>query len=50
MCCRELERVNVGISAHTDFEFFTLMAQDAPGLQFLTRRRGDAVRPATPLG
>ena len=24
-----------GISAHTDFEFFTLMHQDAPGLQFL---------------
>lgn len=26
---------NVGISAHTDFEAFTLMHQDAPGLQFL---------------
>ena len=42
---RELEKINVGISAHTDFEFFTLMAQDAPGLQFLTRRPGAAVRP-----
>jgi len=26
---------NVGISAHTDFEAFTLMHQDAPGLQFI---------------
>jgi len=26
---------NVGISAHTDFEVFTLMHQSAPGLQFL---------------
>lgn len=28
-------RANVGISAHTDFEAFTLMHQDAPGLQFI---------------
>ena len=27
--------VDRGIAAHTDFEFFTLMEQDAPGLQFL---------------
>ena len=29
------ERANVGISAHTDFEAFTLMHQGAPGLQFI---------------
>lgn len=28
---------DVGISAHTDFEAFTLMHQDAPGLQLLPR-------------
>jgi isopenicillin N synthase-like dioxygenase len=27
---------DTGISAHTDFEAFTLMHQDAPGLQFLS--------------
>jgi isopenicillin N synthase-like dioxygenase len=26
----------MGISAHTDFEAFTLMHQDAPGLQFMS--------------
>jgi len=31
----DAERVNVGISAHTDFEAFTLMHQDAAGLQFI---------------
>ena len=30
-----LAEANVGISAHTDFEAFTLMHQSAPGLQFL---------------
>merc|ERR1711862_745722 len=30
-----MHKANVGISAHTDFEAFTLMHQDAPGLQFL---------------
>ena len=29
-----------GISAHTDFEFFTLMHQDKPGLQFMLPVRG----------
>ena len=34
----ELEQANVnGISAHTDFEAFTLMHQDAPGLQVRAR-------------
>lgn len=31
----KLHKANVGISAHTDFEAFTLMHQSAPGLQFL---------------
>eukprot|EP00697_Spironema_sp_BW2_P017746 gnl/Spiro4/9534_TR5052_c0_g1_i1.p1 gnl/Spiro4/9534_TR5052_c0_g1~~gnl/Spiro4/9534_TR5052_c0_g1_i1.p1 ORF type:complete len:379 (-),score=68.91 gnl/Spiro4/9534_TR5052_c0_g1_i1:77-1171(-) len=31
------EDANIGISAHTDFEAFTLMHQDASGLQLLTR-------------
>lgn len=31
----EAARANVGISPHTDFEAFTLMHQDAPGLQFI---------------
>lgn len=31
----DAERASVGISAHTDFEAFTLMHQDAPGLQFI---------------
>lgn len=31
----ELDNANVGISAHTDFEAFTLMHQNAPGLQFV---------------
>ena len=30
-----IHNANVGISAHTDFEAFTLMHQDAPGLQFM---------------
>lgn len=30
-----IREANVGISAHTDFEAFTLMHQDAPGLQFM---------------
>jgi isopenicillin N synthase-like dioxygenase len=30
-----IQKANVGISAHTDFEAFTLMHQDAPGLQFM---------------
>ena len=30
------EEADTGISAHTDFEAFTLMHQDAPGLQFLS--------------
>jgi isopenicillin N synthase-like dioxygenase len=30
-----LQKANIGISAHTDFEAFTLMHQSAPGLQFL---------------
>uniref|UniRef100_A0A7S3ZF50 Fe2OG dioxygenase domain-containing protein n=1 Tax=Lotharella globosa TaxID=91324 RepID=A0A7S3ZF50_9EUKA len=32
----EAAEANTGISAHTDFEAFTLMHQDAPGLQFLS--------------
>eukprot|EP00040_Diaphanoeca_grandis_P017581 m.91924 g.91924 ORF g.91924 m.91924 type:complete len:440 (+) comp26510_c0_seq2:129-1448(+) len=31
----EAAKANIGISAHTDFEAFTLMHQDAPGLQFM---------------
>lgn len=31
----EVARTNTGISPHTDFEAFTLMHQDAPGLQFI---------------
>ena len=34
---------NFGISAHTDFEAFTLMHQDAPGLQFIHRGTGEWV-------
>ena len=30
-------RADVGIAPHTDFEAFTLMHQDAPGLQLLSR-------------
>ena len=30
-----IHNANIGISAHTDFEAFTLMHQDAPGLQFM---------------
>jgi len=33
----EEEEANVGIAPHTDFEAFTLMHQDAPGLQLLRR-------------
>lgn len=33
--------MTTGISAHTDFECFTLMHQSAPGLQILPRRRPD---------
>ena len=33
---KEAETANRGISAHTDFEAFTLMHQDAPGLQFIS--------------
>mmetsp|Transcript_7461 Transcript_7461/g.23472 ORF Transcript_7461/g.23472 Transcript_7461/m.23472 type:complete len:395 (+) Transcript_7461:151-1335(+) len=32
-----LHPADVGIAPHTDFEAFTLMHQDAPGLQLLTR-------------
>mmetsp|Transcript_59999 Transcript_59999/g.133790 ORF Transcript_59999/g.133790 Transcript_59999/m.133790 type:complete len:375 (+) Transcript_59999:41-1165(+) len=32
---RRREEANYGISPHTDFEAFTLMHQNAPGLQFL---------------
>mmetsp|Transcript_28206 Transcript_28206/g.84473 ORF Transcript_28206/g.84473 Transcript_28206/m.84473 type:complete len:383 (-) Transcript_28206:46-1194(-) len=35
----EIEAADVGIAPHTDFEAFTLMHQDAPGLQLL--KRGD---------
>jgi len=35
MSAEEAEKVNAGISPHTDFELFTLMHQDASGLQFL---------------
>ena len=31
----DAEKANIGISAHTDFEAFTLMHQDAAGLQFI---------------
>lgn len=31
----DAKEANMGISAHTDFEAFTLMHQDAPGLQFI---------------
>lgn len=31
----DLKSLHTGIAAHTDFEAFTLMHQDAPGLQFL---------------
>lgn len=31
----DLAKANIGISPHTDFEAFTLMHQDAPGLQFI---------------
>eukprot|EP00467_Chlorarachnion_reptans_P002383 CAMPEP_0114496644 /NCGR_PEP_ID=MMETSP0109-20121206/5883_1 /TAXON_ID=29199 /ORGANISM="Chlorarachnion reptans, Strain CCCM449" /LENGTH=306 /DNA_ID=CAMNT_0001673937 /DNA_START=416 /DNA_END=1336 /DNA_ORIENTATION=+ len=33
---QEIEKANRGISAHTDFEVFTLMHQNAPGLQFIS--------------
>jgi len=36
---------DVGIAPHTDFEAFTLMHQDAPGLQFLP---AGAARPGSP--
>ena len=32
---------DVGIAPHTDFEVFTLMHQNAPGLQFLPAARGE---------
>ena len=35
---------NVGISAHTDFELITLMAQDAAGLQFMLPPAGGSTR------
>jgi len=35
--------IDRGISAHTDFEAFTLMHQDAPGLQFIPPSGGDWV-------
>mmetsp|Transcript_13182 Transcript_13182/g.15391 ORF Transcript_13182/g.15391 Transcript_13182/m.15391 type:complete len:349 (-) Transcript_13182:32-1078(-) len=35
------EIVDDGISAHTDFEAFTLMHQDAPGLQFMSPESGE---------
>uniref|UniRef100_A0A7R9VJY9 Fe2OG dioxygenase domain-containing protein n=1 Tax=Pseudictyota dubia TaxID=2749911 RepID=A0A7R9VJY9_9STRA len=35
MTSKEADKANMGISAHTDFEAFTLMHQDAPGLQFI---------------
>lgn len=35
MGAEEAAKVNAGISPHTDFELFTLMHQDASGLQFL---------------
>jgi len=34
------DTLGYGIGAHTDFEVFTLMHQDAPGLQFLRRAPG----------
>jgi len=37
MDSESVEAANVGISAHTDFEAFTLMHQSAPGLQFLPK-------------
>ena len=38
---QELATANHGISAHTDFEAFTLMHQDQPGLQFLPASTGE---------
>jgi len=35
----EAAKVTCGISPHTDFEAFTLMHQDAPGLQFIPKSR-----------
>ena len=35
LSAEEAREINIGISPHTDFEAFTLMHQDAPGLQFL---------------
>ena len=40
LSAEEAAAASVGISAHTDFEAFTLMHQDAPGLQLL-KRQGD---------
>ena len=39
---------DVGIGAHTDFELFTLMHQDASGLQLLPRSADQARPPAAP--
>lgn len=41
-----LHKANVGISAHTDFEAFTLMHQSAPGLQFLLSNNNDPMEKA----
>jgi len=40
-------RADVGIAPHTDFEAFTLMHQDAPGLQLLARGELDRGSDAT---
>merc|ERR1719161_49782 len=36
----EAQTATAGISPHTDFEVFTLMHQDAPGLQFIPTSGG----------
>lgn len=40
---------HVGISAHTDFECFTILSQDAPGLQLMNRDGAWVEPPAWPM-
>jgi len=43
------DKTLAGISAHTDFEAFTLMHQDAPGLQFLRPLPGGGAVASAPV-
>jgi isopenicillin N synthase-like dioxygenase len=43
-----MDEINMGISAHTDFECFTLMYQSAPGLQVKNVRNEWVQLPARP--